>query len=337
MAIGRTFQESLQKALRSMETGLTGLNEIEIKGAPDKPAIVGALSRPTPDRLLMIAQAFRLGLSVDEVAHACNYDPWFLRQIEELVDDRGGGAGQGPAQGRRRPAATSRRRASPTRAWPSSPGQSAADVARHAAQPRRPAGVQAHRHLRRRVRIAHALSLFLLRGRRRAAGRVRGPADRPPQGHHPGRRPQPHRPGHRVRLLLRPRRLRPARGGLRDHHGQLQSRDRLDRLRHLRPALFRAADRRGRARAGRGRAAQRRAAGRDRAVRRPDAAQARQAARGGGHSDPRHLARRHRSRRGSRALPEAAPQARSCASPTTARRRRRKRRSPSPRRSATRW
>jgi len=82
MSIGRTFQESLQKALRSMETGLTGLNEIEITGAPDKSAIVGALSRPTPDR---IAQAFRFGLSVDEVAHACKYEPWFLRQIEQLV------------------------------------------------------------------------------------------------------------------------------------------------------------------------------------------------------------------------------------------------------------
>jgi carbamoyl-phosphate synthase large subunit len=85
MSIGRTFQESLQKALRSMETGLTGLNEIEIKGAPDKSAIVGALSRPTPDRILTIAQAFRFGLSVEEVAHACKYEPWFLRQIEELV------------------------------------------------------------------------------------------------------------------------------------------------------------------------------------------------------------------------------------------------------------
>jgi carbamoyl-phosphate synthase large subunit len=85
MSIGRTFQESLQKALRSMETGLTGLNEIEIKGAEDKAAIVGALARPTPDRVLVIAQAFRLGLSVEDVAHASKYEPWFLRQIEELV------------------------------------------------------------------------------------------------------------------------------------------------------------------------------------------------------------------------------------------------------------
>ena len=85
MSIGRTFQESLQKALRSMETGLTGLNEIEIKGAPDKGAIVGALSRPTPDRILVIAQAFRFGLTVEEVAQASKYEPWFLRQIEQLV------------------------------------------------------------------------------------------------------------------------------------------------------------------------------------------------------------------------------------------------------------
>ncbi|MPZ32486.1 MAG: carbamoyl-phosphate synthase large subunit [Rhodospirillales bacterium] len=85
MSIGRTFQESLQKALRSMETGLTGLNEIEIKGAPDKSAVVGALARPTPDRVLVIAQAFRCGLSVEEIAHASKFEPWFLRQIEQLV------------------------------------------------------------------------------------------------------------------------------------------------------------------------------------------------------------------------------------------------------------
>jgi carbamoyl-phosphate synthase large subunit len=86
MSIGRTFQESLQKALRSMETGLTGLNEIEIKGAPDKSAIVGALARPTPDRILVIAQAFRHGLSVEEIAHASKYEPWFLREIQQLVE-----------------------------------------------------------------------------------------------------------------------------------------------------------------------------------------------------------------------------------------------------------
>ncbi|MBS0523593.1 MAG: carbamoyl-phosphate synthase large subunit [Proteobacteria bacterium] len=86
MSVGRTFQESLQKALRSMETGLTGFNDIEIKGAPDKAALVAALAKPTPDRILVIAQAFRHGLSVEEIAHASKYEPWFLREIRQLVE-----------------------------------------------------------------------------------------------------------------------------------------------------------------------------------------------------------------------------------------------------------
>jgi carbamoyl-phosphate synthase large subunit len=89
MAIGRTFAESLQKALRGLETGLTGLNEIAIENAGDPEmghaAIVRALGQPTPDRLLVIAQAFRHGLSVEEVNAACSYEPWFLRQIQHLV------------------------------------------------------------------------------------------------------------------------------------------------------------------------------------------------------------------------------------------------------------
>src|SRR6185437_2888835 len=89
MAIGRTFAESLQKALRGLETGLTGLDEIEIAGADDpstgRAAVQRALGVPTPDRLLAIAQAFRHGLTVEEVESACAYEPWFLRQIEALV------------------------------------------------------------------------------------------------------------------------------------------------------------------------------------------------------------------------------------------------------------
>jgi carbamoyl-phosphate synthase large subunit len=91
MAIGRTFAESLQKALRSLETGLTGLDEIAIPGAdnPDeaaaRAAVSSALARATPDRILMIAQAFRLGFTVEQIHDACAYEPWFLRQIEHLV------------------------------------------------------------------------------------------------------------------------------------------------------------------------------------------------------------------------------------------------------------
>ena len=89
MAIGRTFAESFQKALRGLETGLSGLDEIDIEGASHsrngRAAIVRALGQPTPDRLRVIAQAFRHGLSVEEVNAACAYDPWFLRQIETIV------------------------------------------------------------------------------------------------------------------------------------------------------------------------------------------------------------------------------------------------------------
>ncbi len=89
MAMGRNFAESLQKALRGLETGLTGLDEIEVPGADDpetgKSAIIRALTIPTPDRLRLIAQAFRHGLTAQEINGACAYDYWFLRQIEALV------------------------------------------------------------------------------------------------------------------------------------------------------------------------------------------------------------------------------------------------------------
>ena len=91
MAIGRTFKESCQKALRGLETGLSGFDEIAIPGADAsdpaavKAAVQAQLSQPTPDRLRVIAQAFRHGLSVEEVRVACAYEPWFLRQIEEII------------------------------------------------------------------------------------------------------------------------------------------------------------------------------------------------------------------------------------------------------------
>ncbi|WP_323008859.1 carbamoyl-phosphate synthase large subunit [Paracoccus sp. (in: a-proteobacteria)] len=90
MAIGRTFHELLQKALASMENGLTGLDDIEIPGAPDKAAIIKAISQQTPDRLRLIAQAMRHGLSDDEILHATSFDPWFLSRIREIVDTEAG-------------------------------------------------------------------------------------------------------------------------------------------------------------------------------------------------------------------------------------------------------
>jgi carbamoyl-phosphate synthase large subunit len=89
MAIGRTFQESMQKALRGLETGLSGFDEVEIEGigeGDDKNAIRAALGQPTPDRLLKIAQSFRHGATVEQIFASCKYEPWFLRQIQEIVE-----------------------------------------------------------------------------------------------------------------------------------------------------------------------------------------------------------------------------------------------------------
>ncbi|WP_299778001.1 carbamoyl-phosphate synthase large subunit [uncultured Roseobacter sp.] len=94
MSIGRTIHESMQKALASMEEGLTGFNEIDIPGvdaavsadAPqNKAAIVKAISQQTPDRLRTIAQAMRHGMSDDEIHAVTMFDPWFLARIREII------------------------------------------------------------------------------------------------------------------------------------------------------------------------------------------------------------------------------------------------------------
>jgi len=92
MAIGRSFAESLQKALRSMETGLTGLNTPEIAGWSDTPeeerdikALEYHLRKATPDRFLTIAEAFRAGFDLKRIREITKYEPWFLRQIERIV------------------------------------------------------------------------------------------------------------------------------------------------------------------------------------------------------------------------------------------------------------
>ncbi len=92
MSIGRCFAESFQKALRSMETGLTGLNEVEIPGVVSEDGTVDReelrvqLGRSTPDRLLTVAQALRHGLGVDDIAEVTKIDPWFVHQVAEIVN-----------------------------------------------------------------------------------------------------------------------------------------------------------------------------------------------------------------------------------------------------------
>ena len=88
MAMGRSFEEAMQKALRSLEDGLNGFNDIKI-GETDDPhhdEIRAALSNPAPRRILYVAQAMRHGFSLEEIHEACKIDLWFLKRIKNIVD-----------------------------------------------------------------------------------------------------------------------------------------------------------------------------------------------------------------------------------------------------------
>ncbi|MGB5777521.1 MAG: carbamoyl-phosphate synthase large subunit [Allopontixanthobacter sediminis] len=85
MAIGRSFAESMQKALRGLETGLDGFNRVVELESVNRDLLTAALSKRTPDRILQVAQAFREGMTVEEIHDITFYDPWFLRQIEAII------------------------------------------------------------------------------------------------------------------------------------------------------------------------------------------------------------------------------------------------------------
>ena len=213
MAIGRTFAELLQKALRSLETGLDGLDEIEIDGlgvGDDHNALRAAIGQPTPDRLLKVAQAMRMGMSVEEIHDVSKIDPWFLDRIADIVRLEGMVRAHGlpPDSGNFR--ALKAAGFSDARLAALAGLAEAADVAAARLEARRPAGVQAHRHLRRRIRRAHRLHVFDLRGPVRRRGEMRSGADGARKDRHSGRRAEPDRAGDRVRLLLLPRLIRAA-------------------------------------------------------------------------------------------------------------------------------
>ena len=102
MSIGRSFAESIQKALRSMETGLSGFDEVAIEGieSAGKEAVKAALARSAPDRLLLVAQAYRHGLTTAEIHAACRFEPWFLERIREIVEAEEGVRREGLPQDR---------------------------------------------------------------------------------------------------------------------------------------------------------------------------------------------------------------------------------------------
>jgi carbamoyl-phosphate synthase large subunit len=115
MAIGRTFQESFQKALRGLETGIDGLSE----RSTDRDEIIDEIGNAGPERILFLADAFRIGMTLDEIFEETAIDPWFLAQIEDLIQtERRWPAVTWPACPRPS-CASSSRRAFPTAVWPS--------------------------------------------------------------------------------------------------------------------------------------------------------------------------------------------------------------------------
>ena len=306
MAIGRTFKEAFLKAVRSLELGKLGQpvpvepgrhlrrrrgreRAAQAAGGAERPAHVGALPRAAAR--LDGRDAARA--DEDRSAGSCSSSPRSCELREH------GGARRVPR-----------------------------DVRRPAAD------AEAHRLRDADIAAVHGVGEELVRQRRLEEGLVPAykridtcaaefesftpymygtyeqvcEADPTPkqEGHHPRQRPQPDRPGHRVRLLLLSRRLRLPRGRLRDGDGELQPGDGLDRLRHRRSPLLRAADVRRRDGDHRARAQRRRRGVVRRAVRRPDAAQAGAGAAGGGRADSRHVARLDRPGGGSPALLAAA-------------------------------
>ncbi len=211
MAIGRTFAESLQKALRGLETGLTGLDEIEIPGLDDgenaRGAIRAAISTPTPDRLRMVAQALRLGMSEADVHDGCKIDPWFIAQLKAIVDMEARIREHGLPQDAK------------NLRMLKAMGFSDARLATLSGK--RPKEVA---ELRNSLDCAPVFKRIDTCAAEFASPTAYmystyetpfvGPGTlgsghlRPQEGGHSRRRPEPDRPGHRVRLLLLPRRLR---------------------------------------------------------------------------------------------------------------------------------
>ena len=249
MAIGRTFAESLQKGLRSLDTGLDGLDEIEIEGlglGDDMNVLRAALGRPTPDRLLVVAQALRHGMPADEIYEACGIDPWFIARVAEILDL------EAKVRAHGLPGDAANLRMLKAAGFSDARLSGLADVPETKVSAlRKRLGV---RPVFKRIDTCAAEfsspTAYMYSTYAPPFGSAPGlrvASHGAQENRRPGRRSKPDRARHRVRLLLLSCELRAAGGGLRNDHDQLQSRDGLDRLRHVGPALFRTPDRRGRA------------------------------------------------------------------------------------------
>ncbi len=182
MAIGRTFPESLQKGMRSLEQGRLGLNADpgeQLFDELDDAELIRRAAIATPDRPFQLEAALRRGISVDDLYAATRVDPWFLDQILSITEERHhlGRGGHGRHDPRRVAAGQAARVLRRPARLPLEPTRRPGDRARGPGRPagrRRAAHVQDRRHLRRRVRGRHAVPLLDLRGRGRGPRRATG-------------------------------------------------------------------------------------------------------------------------------------------------------------------
>jgi len=289
MSIGRTFKEAFQKALRALENGRSGW-EIGKRLLDDRlgdetiETLRGALRQPTPERIYQVKRGFLAGMAVEELFELTAIDPWFLSQMEELIEAEREYAALAMIDeaAMRRSVQHHLEIVAAVRArdpdWAQSVMHSHLLSARAS---QGAASVQDGGHLRRRVSVGHTVPVRQLRRGKR------GTAQWPHVGGHPWQWAEPDRAGGRVRLLLRACRDGAPRAGVRDDHDQLEPRNRLDGFRYVGQALLRAAHARGCAGDCRARAAH----GRDRAAGWTDAAEADARPRGGRRPHPRHVAR----------------------------------------------
>ena len=194
MAIGRTFQESLQKALRGLETGIDGLSPMiePIETEAQRDLIRAEIRNAGAERILYLADAFRDGMSIEEAHEYTAIDPWFLAQVQDLVATeawiRETGLDVLQATELRR----LKRKGFADSRIATLLGIKESVVRNRRLESKGAAGLQARGYLRRGVRDHHGLYVFHLRGR------MRGGADRQSQDHDSRRRPEPYRSGYRV-------------------------------------------------------------------------------------------------------------------------------------------
>ncbi len=236
------------KAFRSLELGSSG----SLIGQPgtrptddpateeDEGALQRELSIPNDRRMWAIFRALERGWSVEHLHELTKIDPWFLTQFSQIVELCRSASLVGLRGMSTDLLRTLKRAGLSDQDLGTILGTDDEAIRGLRAENGLMLGLQADRYLRGGVRVVHALSL------RHVREGVRGRPDAAAQGRHPRERPEPDRAGPRVRLLLLSRGVRAARRRLRNGHDQLQSRDRVDRLRHRRSALLRAADVRGR-------------------------------------------------------------------------------------------